>query len=86
MNDLRGQRFGLLRVIDLAKRPDGSRAGLWWRCRCDCGSRRDVAAEYLKQGKISSCGCLKKANRHKLINKIGSLHDRIAKLQSKQTI
>lgn len=34
-----------------------------WRCLCDCGTQRDVAAAGLMSGRSQSCGCLGKARR-----------------------
>lgn len=31
-----------------------------WRCRCDCGTERDVLARSLIYGGSASCGCLRK--------------------------
>lgn len=31
-----------------------------WTCRCECGTERDVIGKYLKSGKSSSCGCIRK--------------------------
>ena len=51
--DLRGQRFGWLIPIDV----DLSRNRIYWRCQCDCGNTKCVAAKHLVGGKIKSCGC-----------------------------
>lgn len=29
-----------------------------WRCRCDCGTAKDLRAGHLQGGKTLSCGCL----------------------------
>jgi len=52
-HDLRGQRFGILTPIDI----DITRNRVYWRCKCDCGNEKSVAAKHLVGGKISSCGC-----------------------------
>jgi hypothetical protein len=51
--DLTGQRFGILWVIEVARR-DGS---VWWRCRCDCGGETVLQTETLRAGITRSCGC-----------------------------
>jgi len=44
-------------VLDLVpKRDDNQRPT--WRCKCDCGTIKEVAARHLKSGDIQSCGCL----------------------------
>lgn len=55
--DLKGHRFGRLCVLELAE--DDTRAGRWWRCLCDCGTRLNVLTTYLRTGDTKSCGCLK---------------------------
>lgn len=61
--NLIGQRFGRLVVIDeaprqLAKRGDYYRTR--WLCRCDCGNVLEVNANSLKNGSSKSCGCLRR--------------------------
>jgi hypothetical protein len=59
--DLTGQKFGRLTAIEYVEGPEGKSA---WRCRCDCGNEKLVAATLLKRalkGKsygTKSCGCL----------------------------
>ena len=59
MNDLTGQRFGKLVVIERAG-SDKNRS-ITWRCLCDCGSESIVSAGHLKKkiGGTVSCGCHK---------------------------
>lgn len=57
--DLTGQRFGRLTVTGRA--PDhftksGTRITMW-RCACDCGECKDIAANALRKGATKSCGC-----------------------------
>lgn len=59
--DLTGKKFG--RLIVLRRGEDeilsnGNRQ-LRWRCRCDCGTERDLRAGTLKSGSSLSCGCYK---------------------------
>jgi len=30
---------------------------VWWRCRCDCGTEKDVQGSQLRHGTSRSCGC-----------------------------
>lgn len=55
--DLTGQVFGRLTVVDRAPTVDGTTI---WRCVCECGTGRSVPASKLRQGKSRSCGCLKR--------------------------
>lgn len=56
VNDITGQRFGRLVVLE--------RVGIdkWrsptWRCLCDCGKETTVDSHRLKRGNTKSCGCL----------------------------
>lgn len=54
--DLTGQQFGLLQVIER----DFSKKNTSWFCRCNCGnpSLISVQAGHLKDGHTKSCGCL----------------------------
>lgn len=55
--DLTGQRFGRLRVLDIAFRRDKV---CFWKCRCDCGGKQIVNGKSLKRGATQSCGCLQR--------------------------
>ena len=54
--DKTGKRFGRLVVIGLVGRK-GPRT--MWRCRCDCGTVKDLSGLVLATGATKSCGCLK---------------------------
>lgn len=62
-DDLIGQRFGMLRVLDRAgsHRRKNSNCGVtaMWRCKCDCGKEIVTYGWSLKCGDAVSCGCLK---------------------------
>lgn len=55
--DLEGQKFGRLAVVQFAEREKGC---TYWFCRCDCGNITKVTAGHLKSGATISCGCLQK--------------------------
>nr|DAL39429.1 MAG TPA_asm: hypothetical protein [Caudoviricetes sp.] len=57
VQDLTGQRFG--RWLVLGESPRGNR---YVRCRCDCGTERDVVRYSLLGGKTLSCGCGRSLN------------------------
>ena len=53
--DLSGSRFGkLVAVEDVGVGSTGSRL---WKCQCDCGETKVVAANRLVTGHTKSCGC-----------------------------
>jgi hypothetical protein len=55
-SDLTGKRFGKLTVIE----PTGVRElRSMWRCLCDCGTEKNVRADFLRYKMVRSCGCLR---------------------------
>lgn len=58
--DLTGQVFGDLTVVELLPERYKGR-GAVWRCRCSCGNERNVLTTPLKSGRVTHCGC-KNAN------------------------
>ncbi len=59
-----GRRFGRWTVTDKyesravgKKRP---RKGVFWLCKCDCGTQKWVDSMSLSSGRTTSCGCLHK--------------------------
>lgn len=80
VDDLTGQRFGKLTVVDRA--PDQiillnngmQKRRVMWFCACDCGSDvKAVRGSHLRQGAIISCGC------------VGKERSRVAKIKHGQT-
>ena len=57
--DLTGKEFGRWTVLEKVSLSGAAR----WRCRCSCGTERDVAARHLLSGATMSCGCIAKENR-----------------------
>lgn len=58
--DLTGQRFGRLVVIERAEdyiSPKGAKRPRWL-CQCDCGNKKIVIGDDLRSKKTLSCGCL----------------------------
>lgn len=56
LQDLTGQRFGRLTVIERAENK-GSKTR--WLCLCDCGNKAVKVGSDLKNGNTQSCGCLR---------------------------
>ena len=56
--DIKGQRFGLLVVVDKIEMPRRSK----WACRCDCGNCTLILGYNLLSGHTKSCGCLSRAS------------------------
>jgi len=61
MNDLQGQKFGRLTVLEQLseeeKRQHLPSSFLIWRCRCECGNIIEVVSGNLRSGNTKSCGC-----------------------------
>ena len=58
--DLTGQRFGRWTVLERASnktQPNGKQK-VMWKCRCDCGTIKNVPSVNLRNGESKSCGCL----------------------------
>lgn len=54
--DRRGQRFGKLVVLSLAKERKNGRT--IWLCKCDCGKLKKIRGDCLTSRGTRSCGCL----------------------------
>lgn len=55
-NDLTGKRFGRWSVLAVA---ETNSKKTYWKCKCDCGTVKDVRADQLINGHSVSCGCLR---------------------------
>lgn len=56
--DFTGMRFGKLTVLKLM--PRNKLKQTMWLCECDCGNKKIIVAQSLKDGKTKSCGCYQK--------------------------
>lgn len=54
LRDFTGLRFGKLTVME---RAPNCAYGVAWRCKCDCGSTKNVSMMLLRDRRTSSCGC-----------------------------
>lgn len=55
-NDLTGQRFGHLTVLE--KTEERFCGYIVWRCRCDCRRETLANTKYLQRGTVKDCGCV----------------------------
>lgn len=62
LQDLTGQRYGMLVVLRRAKNADCKLTR--WHVLCDCGTEKDVQAVALKSGATRTCGCTPSQLRH----------------------
>lgn len=58
IEDITGQTFNKLTVIELTDKKDNDNRWLW-KCQCSCGNIVYVSMHDLKSGNTKSCGCLK---------------------------
>ena len=56
--DLTGQKFGRLTVIERVYDYKGKSKGVYWLCRCECGGTTITTKYQLKSKRCQSCGCL----------------------------
>ena len=56
MQNLTNVRFGRWLVTGIAPRRNTDRS-VYWYCRCDCGTVKEIAAGSLRKGQSTSCGC-----------------------------
>lgn len=73
VEDLTGRRFSALTVIER----DTTRPGVYWLCRCDCGTKKSVRRDHLTSGRVISCGCLGKAHSASAKVTHGEAHSRL---------
>ena len=52
--NLKGRRFGRLKVISFLERNEHSNSK--WLCRCDCGNETEAYYQHLTRGEKKSCG------------------------------
>lgn len=57
-DDLTGKTYGRLAVIGLSPKKSGRKS--FWVCSCECGNKKLIRSDSLKDGSVQSCGCLKK--------------------------
>lgn len=67
--DLKGKRFGRLKVLSRAPNESGKNAK--WHCLCDCGGLKVVLSYALHKGITSSCGCIKREQNRTMFTRHG---------------
>lgn len=56
-----GNRYGKLLVTEFIERNQHKNSR--WFCVCDCGGTTEAYYQNLVQGKVQSCGCLKRGRK-----------------------
>lgn len=59
MQNLIDKKFGRWTVI-AATLNTTTNGSILWKCRCDCGTEREVSSYVLTAGKTKSCGCYRR--------------------------
>ena len=59
--NLLGQVFGKIVVIDSA---DNGPRGTMWKCKCECGTIKNIYTADLRWSTVTSCGCVRDQLRH----------------------
>ena len=57
IKDLKGQKFGRLRVLEFAGY-NNQRGRTQWLCKCKRGNEKIIIGKEIKSGNTKSCGCL----------------------------
>ncbi len=60
--DLKGKKFGKLRVISFSHLDNRQQS--WWLCKCKCGKEKVIRSYNLKSKCTKSCGCLHHRSRY----------------------
>lgn len=56
-NNLIGQQFGKLTVIELDEVKSNKAGRAYWKCQCECGNIKSIRATSLTTNQTVSCGC-----------------------------
>lgn len=81
LKDLTGQKIGKLTVLSRAKSKidKSGKSRTMWDCKCDCGNKTTVSADYLKRSGCPSCGCEATKSRIEK-NRINNIGDKFGRL------
>ena len=79
IRDLTNCHFGRWTVLEKA---ETEKKGVYWKCRCDCGTEKIVRGTSLTSGNSVSCGCyvLEKLREDRLLDLTGKKFDRLTVL------
>lgn len=57
--DLTGQKYGKLTILSRVVPHSNP---IYWVCKCECGTIKNIKGASLRSGAVQSCGCLKNEN------------------------
>lgn len=72
MLDMVGFRQGRITVINFAGISNAKRA--MWLCKCDCGNEFVSCGKDIRQGKVNSCGCMRREHCSDRMTAINTKH------------
>lgn len=78
--DITGKKFNHLTALSFSHKDKNRKT--YWDFLCDCGEIKTLRTDCVKNGSIKSCGCLKREQDKKNLNRKGSVpkYDDIGKL------
>lgn len=82
--NLKNKKFGKLTVLERdMEKPQGQGKSVYWICQCECGNKKSVRTDKLRNGDTQSCGCLQQEVRGKatLIDLTGQVFGRLTVLE-----
>lgn len=68
IKDLRGKIFGELIVLN--ENPIRINNATYWKCKCNCGTEKNIFAGNLVSNKTTSCGCKKQKTQFPRLRRI----------------
>ena len=57
-----GNKYNMLTVLYRTNKK-GNNGQYYWMCQCDCGNKKIIRGDLLRNGSVKSCGCLAHNNR-----------------------
>lgn len=72
--DITGNTYGKLTALSKTDKVDKYSGSSIWKCKCECGSYKDVSASDLIRGAVRSCGCMQIDTMKENGKKVGQLH------------
>lgn len=68
-----GSKLGKWTLVEFVSKSHGLHSGKsYWRCKCDCGTEREVAEHHLAAGRSRSCGCVSRKQHHQVMRSVVS--------------
>lgn len=72
--DITGNTYGKLTVLSKTDEVDKNNGSIIWKCKCECGSYKNVPAYELLRGSVRSCGCIQIDTMRENGKKVGQLY------------